>query len=98
MFERLGQHLKTWMNSDLEEIHFSLQITTDVIQLLRAVEKYFGGNANHAKGKGSLFENWIKSYHPATYLSAVSRECGGSQQDISVEGAIAVFMNVPHYL
>ena len=98
MIERLGQHLKTWMISDIEEIHYSLRITTDVIQLLRAVEKYFGGNANYAKGKGSMFENWMKRYHPVAYLYAVSRACGGSRQDIGVEGAIAVFMNVPHYL
>jgi len=39
MIERLGQRLKDWMKSDLEEIHFSLRITLDVIDLLRAVEK-----------------------------------------------------------
>ena len=43
MIEHLGQQLKDWMRSDLDEIHFSLQITLDVIDLLHAMEKYFGG-------------------------------------------------------
>ena len=28
---KLGDHLKYWMEEDLDEIHYSLQITTDVI-------------------------------------------------------------------
>ena len=98
MIERLGQQLKDWMRSDLDEIHFSLRITLDVIDLLRAVEKYFGGNANYAKGKGSMFMNWMETWHPEAFLFGVARACGGSRQDIGVEGAIAVIMNVPFYL
>lgn len=48
------------MKEDLEEIHFTLRITLDVVDLLRAIEKYFGGNANYAKGKGSMFMNWMR--------------------------------------
>ena len=59
VISKLGDHLKSWMESDLEEIHFSLRVTTDVMQLLRAVEKYFGGNANYAKGKGQEFMAWM---------------------------------------
>ena len=86
------------MEEDLDEIHFSLRITTDVIQLLRAVEKYFGGNANYAKGKGAEFMHWMRHKYPRAYLYAVSWACGGSRQDIGVEGAVAVLMNVPYYL
>ena len=86
------------MKTDLEQIHFSLRITTNIFNILHAVEMYFGGNANYAKGKCSEFMNWINCYHPTPYLYAVSRACGGSCQDISVESAIAVLMNVPYYL
>lgn len=86
------------MAEDLEEIHYSLRITLDVMDLLRAIEKYFGGNANYEKGKGALFMNWMGTWHKKAYLYGVSRACGGNRQDIGVEGAIAVFMNLPYYL
>jgi len=90
MIEHLGQQLKDWMRSDLDEIHFSLRITLDVIDLLRTVEKYFGGNANYAKGKGSMFMNWMETWHPEAFLFGVARACGSSRKDIGVEGALAV--------
>ena len=85
------------MDRDLENIHFSLRITTDVIPLLRAVEKYFGGNANYAKGKGAEFMHWMRHKYPRAYLHVVSRACG-ARQDIGVESTVAVLMNVPYYL
>ena len=69
-----------------------------MINLLQAVEKYVGGEANYAKGKGAVFEHWMRRYHPTAYLFVVSRACGGSRQDIGVEGAVAVLMNTPYYL
>ena len=86
------------MNTDLEQNHFSLRITTNIINLLRAVERYFGGNDNYSKGKGAEFTNWMNRIHPTAYLYAVSWACGGSRKDIGVEGSIAVLMNVPYYL
>ena len=86
------------MKTDLKQIHFSLHITTNIINLLCAVERYFGGNTNYAKGKGCGFMNWMNCYHPTAYLYAISRSCGVSRQDIGVEGAIAVLMKVPYYL
>ena len=95
-------HHKAWQasaglyESYMEQIYVSLRITTNIINLLRAVERYFGVNANYAKGKGAKFMNWMKCYHPTAYLYDVSRACGGSCQDIGVEGAIAVIMNVAY--
>ena len=37
MIERLGQQLKDWMRSDLDEIHFSLRITLDVIDVVMQI-------------------------------------------------------------
>ena len=86
------------MKTDPEQINFSLRITTDIINILRAVDRYFGGNINYAKGKGAEFMNWMDRYHPTAYLYAVSRACGQSRQDIGVEGAIAVLFNMPYYM
>ena len=54
---KLGDHLQDWMNTDMEHTPFSLRITTDIINILRSVERYFGGNANYAKGKGAELMN-----------------------------------------
>ena len=98
VIKKLGKHLQDWMKTYLEQIHFSLRITTNIINLLRAVERYFGGNANYAKGKGAEFMNWVNFYHRTAYIYTVSWACGGSRQDIYVEGVIAVLMNVPYYM
>ena len=98
VIKNLGKHLQDWMKTDLDQIHFSLRITTNIINLLRAVERYFGGNANYTKGKGAEFMNCMNRYHPTAYLYAVSWACGRSCQGIGVEGAITVLMNVPYYL
>ena len=95
---KLGEHLQYWMKTDMEHIHSSLCITTDIINLLRAVERYFGGNSNYVKEKGAEFMNWMNRYHHTAYIYAVSRACGGYLQDICVEGAIDVIMKVPYYL
>ena len=91
----INEHLQDWMKTNLEQIHFSLRIITDIINLLRAVERYFGGNANHAKVKGAEFMNWMNCYHPTEYLYAVSWAFSGYCQDVGVEVAIAILMNVP---
>ena len=57
---KLGDNLKDMLDSDLEEIHFTLRITTDVNNLLRAIEKYFGATANYGKGKGSMFMEYMR--------------------------------------
>jgi hypothetical protein len=51
-------------------------------------------HGNHAKGHGSMFEQWIPVYHPTIYLYPIPRACGGSRQ-VGVEGAPAVLMNLP---
>ena len=63
--------------------------------ILWAVEKYFGETANYAKGKGSMFLDWMRRYHPTAHLYLVVRACGGSRQDI---GAVPVLMNITYYL
>ena len=42
------------LKEDLEAIHFTLRVTTDVNNVLMASEKYFGLQANYVKVKYSL--------------------------------------------
>ena len=75
-----------------------LRMSTEIEDLLRCIEKEFGLTANYAKGHGSMFEQWMRVYHPTSYLYPILRACGGSRQDLGVEGAPAVLMNLPYYL
>ena len=95
---RLDRYLSNELREDLEEIASILRVGCEITDILRAVEKYFGKTANYAKGKGSIFDYYMNTYHQSAYLYPVSRACGGSRQDIGVEGAIAVLMNLPYYL
>ena len=95
---QLSERLSDILENDLEEISPVLRVTTEIDSLLIAIEKYFGGNANYAKGKGAEFEHYMNTYHPGAYLYPVARACGGSRQDISTEGAVPVLMNLPYYL
>ena len=37
-------------------------------------------------------------YHPGAYLHPILHACGGSRQDLCVEGAPSILMNLPYYL
>ena len=79
MIKKLDEYLAAELKDDLEQIHFSLRVSTDIGNLLRAIEKYFGGTANYAKGKGSMFMDYMRRYHPTAYLYSVAHACGDAQ-------------------
>jgi hypothetical protein len=45
-----------------------------------------------------MFENWMQMYHLTAYSYPIIRACHGFQQDLGVEVASAVLMNLPYYL
>ena len=73
-------------------------MTTNIGNLLCAIEKYFGGTANYSKVNGSMIMDYMRRYHPTAYLYPVYQYCGILCHDIGVEGSIDVLMNIPHYL
>ena len=42
--------------------------------------------------------DYMHCYHPTSYLYPVSSDCGRSRQYTSVDDAVSVLMNIPHYL
>ena len=98
VIKELGVHLAELLEEDLEEIHYYLRVTTDIGNILCAIEKYFGGTANYAKGKVSMLMEYMRRYHPTAYRYPVYLYCSGLRQEIGVESAVAVIMNIPHYL
>ena len=98
VIKKLNQSLADLWEQDLEDIPSLYRVCADIEDLLRCIEKEFGKTANYAKGHGSMFEEWMRIHHTGAYLYPISRACGGARQDIGVEGAIAVLMNLPYYL
>jgi hypothetical protein len=64
----------------LVDIPQSLCIHTDMIALLRAIEKECAKTANHAKGHGDKFNHWMRSNHPNDYLFLFARACRRSNK------------------
>lgn len=69
VIKKLGENLEEVLGHDLEQIHFSLRVTTDIGNIIRAIEKYFGEQANYTKGKGSMYYDYMRRYHQGVYLS-----------------------------
>ena len=86
------------LEDDFNKILSTFCKSTEIDDLLCCIEKEFGLTANYAKGHGSIFENWMKTYHPTAYLFPIIQLCGSSRQDLQGESAPAVLMNLPYYL
>ena len=90
--KRLSNYLNEVLACDLDAIDFRLRVSTMIDAVLRAVDKEFSLPANYPKGHGDQFKHWLKKNHPGALLVPVQRT-SGSRQDLSVEGAAAVYWN-----
>ena len=68
VIKQLSKMLTDPLEDDLNKIPSIFCMSTEIDDLLRCIEKEFGLTANYAKGHGSIFENWMKTYHPTAYL------------------------------
>ena len=96
--KELSSHLDQVLQNDLNEIHPMLRATTDSNSIFRAIEKFFGETANYAKGSGSMYYDYMRTYNPNAYNYQITRALGGTRQDVGSEGSMAVFMNLPYFL
>ena len=91
----LSKTLMEDLDEQLKDLPPNIRIHTDIIQLLRAVEKECSTSANYAKGSGSELWYFLRRYHPGEYFFPFARACGGTRQDVGLEGSPAVYMNLP---
>ncbi len=94
----LENELRDVLADDLKDLPDIYRINLGIEDFFRCVEKEFGENANYAKGHGAEFTQWMKEYHTDEYLFPLARACGGTRQDICLEGAPVVLTNLPYYL
>ncbi len=77
VIKQLSKMLTDLLEDDLNKIPSIFCMSTEIDDLLHCIEKEFGLTANYAKGHGSIFENWMQTYHPVAYLFPIIQACGG---------------------
>ena len=90
--KRLSSFLNEILACDLEEIGFQFRVSTMMDAVLRSVDNEFSLPANYPKGHGDFFKHWLRDHHPGALLVPIERT-SGSRQDLSCEGAAAVYWN-----
>eukprot|EP00956_Cyclotella_meneghiniana_P001704 scaffold1864_cov60-Cyclotella_meneghiniana.AAC.3 len=81
----LNNTLVNQLEESLASIPSMYRVDMDIVTFYRGVEKMVGGTANYAKGSGKEFEFYKGEFHPTIYLYPLTRACGGTRQDLSVE-------------
>ena len=97
VIKHLSKFLQDIMEDDMAELPSVLQITTEIDDLLRCIEKLLAETAQYAKGCGTLFMEYMNAFHIGVYLYPIARALGGTRQDIGLYGAPAVLMNLKYY-
>ena len=95
--KHISKYLDDILDCDLEAIESSYRVSTIMDDVLRSIDKEFSLPENYPKGHGYVFKNWMKKCHPGALLVPVART-SGSQQDLAVEGAAAVYWNRRYYV
>ena len=90
----MNRSLQEVLGDQLSGLPSNYHIHTDIMAILHAIEKECAKTANYAKRHGDEFHYYMKMYHPEVYLFPFARACGGSPQDIGLEGCPAVYMNL----
>jgi hypothetical protein len=98
VIKELNSHSDEVLKDNLSEIHPILQVTTDPSNIFHAIEKCFGETANYAKGLGSMYYNYMRTYNPKAHQYQIACALGGTRQDVGSKGAMAVFMNIPFFV
>ena len=82
----LNNTLLNQLEESMAAIPSIYRVNMDIVNLYRAAEKMVGGTANYAKGDGKNFVHFKNEFHPTAYLYPLVRACGGTRQDLCVEG------------
>jgi hypothetical protein len=86
------------LEESLASIPSIYRVNMGIVNLYRGTEKIVGATANYHKGDGRNFVYFKNEFHPTAYLYPLVHACGGTRQDLCVEGAPSILMNLPLYL
>ena len=94
----VGAVVKDDLADDLSNFSSYERMSTDIMNLVRAVYKEFHGEGDYAKGKGrKAFGPWVERKHPDALHFGESRASGG-RQDLEYEACVPIYMNRTLYV
>lgn len=94
MAEAASDHLKNDLQDALEAFTAYERMSTDGMQLIRAIYKEMHPTGEYYKGKGREFESWRRANHPSALWVPIEN-AHGSRQDLSFDGMLPIFANRP---
>jgi len=94
----LAATVKEGLLDDLSNFSGYERVSSEIMDLVRAVFKEFHQEGDYAKGKGCKeYRAWLHKTHPTAFYVRESRAAGG-RQDLDFEGCVAIYINRPYYL
>lgn len=84
--------LQDELKDSLEAFSSYERMSTDPMQLIRAVYREFHHQGEYAKGKGKDFEHWRHTSRNSAFFLPFERARGG-RQDLAFDGAVPIFAN-----
>eukprot|EP00966_Prymnesium_polylepis_P184914 4285642-Prymnesium_polylepis.1 len=92
MTNEATKHLTSELEESLDTFSSYERMSTDVMQLIRAVYKELHHTGEYAKGKQREFEHWLLTHHPQAFYMPLERAKGG-RQDLAFDGAVPIYAN-----
>ena len=86
------KHLASELEESLDAFSSYERMSTDIMQLIRAVYKELHHSGEYAKGKQREFEHWLKTHHALALFLPLERANGG-RQDLAFDGAVPIYAN-----
>jgi hypothetical protein len=85
-------HLASELEESLKAFSSFERMSTDIMQLIRALYKQLHHKGEYAKGKQRDFQHWLLTMHPTAFFLPFERANGG-RQDLAFDGAVAIYAN-----
>jgi hypothetical protein len=79
VIKELSSHSDEVLQDNLSEIHPILRVTTNPSNISHAIEKFYGETANYAKGLGSMYNDYMRTYNPKAHHYQIARALGGTR-------------------
>ena len=94
MAEAASKHLAERLEESLANFSSFERMSTDAMQLIRAVFKEMHPEGDYAKGKGREFWDWLEKNCPSDLFIRLER-AGGGRQDLAFDGMLPIFVDRP---
>jgi len=94
MARQAEAHLQEELAESLQNFSSYERMTTNGMQLIRAVYKHLHPGGDYAKGNGVEFDSWRLEDCKSVMFMRLERAAGG-RQDLEFDGSLPIFVNRP---